>query len=41
MGIFQSLFRSVGARENSDGDKLPGFGSREAVDHVFVVGFVR
>ena len=40
MGIFQSLFRSVGARENSDGDKLPGFGSREAVDHVFVVGFV-
>ena len=40
MGIFQSLFRSVRARENSDGDKLPGFGSREAVDHVFVVGFV-
>ena len=41
VGIFQSSFQRVGARDNSDGDQLPGFGSREAVDHVFVVGFVR
>ena len=41
MGIFQSLFRRVGARENSDEDQLLGFGSREVVDHVLVVGFIR
>ena len=41
MGIFQSLFQRVEARDNSSGDQLPGFGSREAVDHVFVVRFVR
>ena len=41
VGIFQSLFRRVGARENSDEDQLPGFGSREVVDHVLVVGFIR
>ena len=29
------------ALENSHGVQLPGFGSREAVDHVFVGGFVR
>ena len=41
MGIFQSLFQRVEARDNSGEDQLPGFGSREVVDHVFVVGFVR
>ena len=41
MGIFQSLFQCVEARDNSGGDQLPGFGLREVVDHVFVVGFVR
>ena len=41
VGIFQSLFRRVGARENSDEDQLLGFGSREVVDHVLVVGFIR
>ena len=41
VGIFQSLFRRVGARENSDEDQLLGFGSREAMDHIFMVGFVR
>ena len=41
VGIFQSSFQHVGVRDNSRGDQLFGFGSREAVDHVFVVGFVR
>ena len=41
MGIFQSSFQHVGARDNYGRDQLPGFGSREAMDHVFVVGFVR
>ena len=41
VGIFQSSFQHVGARDNSGGDQLLRFGSREAVDHIFVVGFVR
>ena len=41
VGIFQSSFRRVRARDNSGGDQLLGFGSREVVDHVFAVGFVR
>ena len=40
MGIFRSSFWRVGARENSGGDQLLGFRSREAVDHVSVVGFI-
>ena len=41
MGIFQSSFQHVRARDNSGGDQLLGFGSREAMDHIFMVGFVR
>ena len=41
VGIFQSSFRRIGARDNSNGDQLLGFGSREAVEHVCGFGFDR
>ena len=41
VGIFRRLLRRVEARGKALGDRISGFWSREAEEHVCGVGFVR